>query len=1070
MLKYIISVLLSFLLMGIAKPQQKVWVKGTILAKRDKSPIVGATIKEQRRNNQAASSIGGKFSIQVSDDTDSLVFSYVGYKTAIVATKQLLTQQIILLAQQENYLEEATVNTGYQVLKPNEITGAVDVVSNKTLNEQTGTNILQRLRNVVPAFRYDNNPVKNTDLNKLNISIRGLSTINGNLDPLIVLDGFIYEGDMANIDPNSIEQVSILKDAAASAIWGARAGNGVIVITSKKGRINESARISFNSTFMLQERSAYTNLYRVDNGTFMDIEKMLYDKGYYNFNINTLKYVAMTPFVDLLDRRAKGLISIADSTKWDNFYRTQNGAQNYMDNFVSDAVTQQYALNISGGGLSNSYNFGLGYTRAGTELAAKTRKLNLQLNNSFRPTEKLQIDLSVLFTDQLLRSGKPAFNSFVNSNKAVPYLSFFGPEGEQIPFEREYRKLYLDNNYSNGFLDWNYYPLSDHTNSQTSNKLRELYSNLALNYKLTSYLSASFSGQYQQQQVLVAGSDNSDSYIARRTVNQYMQVDKNTGAVKYNVPKGGILRTNNGTGSSYTLRGQLNLNKSWPEHRVIGVIGAEMRERLYKENSQTAYGYTEDPLLTVPVDYVNTYPINPTSINMNVVGAPSFLKQVNRFVSQYANLSYIWHDKYGVSGSFRKDGANVFGATTNDKWSPLWSMGLFWELGKEKFLERNFIDHLKLRATYGYSGNVDLRKTKDPVGSVSVDRNSNLPIIMITSLNDPSLRWEKIGTLNIGLDYAFFNRRISGSIDWYNKNGRDLYGLSNYDYTSWGYQSTITKNIAAMNGRGLDLSLNTVNLDGAIQWKSRLTLSFNKNKTTKYYSTTPNTLNTFISNGYGITPMEGFPLNGLSAYKWMGVDGKGQGLGLLDGEPSANYSAIRASIAKNPLHSESMAFIGSSKPQVFGNLANTFAWRSFDLSVNISYAGDYYFRKPVTSYTTLFSTGTAYPDFERRWQKQGDELTTAVPALFYPVISSADSFYASADINVVKADHIRLEYINFSWRNSLKINNRAVQLQIYGNVSNLGILWRANKERIDPEFPYRIAPTRNYALGLKLDY
>lgn len=1076
-MKFVCNLFLAMFLCGaniaVAQKQKVTEMHGIVKDKNNGETLIGVNFKTKQGVFLNKSHVGGRVTLSVPKNADSLIVSLIGYQRVTVAHDYFMHSDVLLLEKQDYYLAEAVVNTGYQSLRANEVTGAVDVLSNKMLNEQTGTNILQRMRNIVPAFRYDNKLVQNSEVNKLNISVRGLSTINGSLDPLIVLDGFIYEGDIDNIDPNSIEQISILKDAAASSIWGARAGNGVIVITSKKGRVNDGGtRVSFNSTFSIQSKPDYQSLYTMDNSSFMEIEKMLFDNGYYKNALNTTKYIAVTPYVDLLDKRSRGLISVSDSARWTDYYKVQNGMNNYSDNFVSKPITQQYALNLNGGNKFHTYGFGLGYTHKSSELGAGDKKINIRLNNGFRLTERMQVDASLLLTDQKSKSGKPALNSLSYSGKSVPYMAFYGPDGEVVPFEREFRKLFLDQNYQNGYLDWSYYPLSDYRYSKSEVKLREVFASLGVRYKLTSFLDLNLSGQYQNQRTDKRNLDDENSYLARRAINQYSEVNQQTGAAKYNVPLGGILNNGIVSGTSYTLRSQLNINKTFQKHRIVGVIGTEMRENRTEGSSFTSYGYNDDPLISTAVDHVTRFKTIPSNTNRTITGAPAYSHTNNRFVSAYANFSYVWQEKYGLSGSFRKDGANVFGASTNDKWSPLWSAGLFWELRKEKFLRsyEQTVDQLKLRATYGTSGNVDLRKTRDPIGTISMDSYTRFPTIIITSLNDPSLRWEKIATVNLGLDFSFLNRRIAGSVDWYFKKGKDLYGLTDYDYTTWGYQPTITKNVASMQGKGVDLVLNSLNLNKTVKWSSRLLLSFNKNKTTKYFNANGNTLLNFLNDGSGITPMVGYPLNGLGAFKWMGISADGLGQGVLDGNISAEYAKIRSSVALNPENNQSILFVGSSKPQLFGNIINTVSWKNIEMSINISYTGDYYFRKPVTSYANLYQKGLAYPDFYRRWQQPGDERYTDVPKMTYPVLSGADSFYQAADINVLKADHLRLEYISLGWNREITYNNHKSKLMLYLNISNLGILWTANKLRIDPEFPYKLAPQPVYSLGLKIDY
>jgi len=192
-MRVLLTALFTSVLFFMGKAQEKIWVQGTIVSAKDGRELLGASIRNKTLHTQAASSLQGKFAIQVGNHKDSLMISCVGFVDRTVAAEFFEKHKVLALNAKEIYLEEAIVSTGYQTLKANEVTGAIDVVDNKMLSQQVGTNILDRLNNMTTAIRFDNQPIQNADLQKLNISVRGLSTINGNLDPLIVLDGFIYE-------------------------------------------------------------------------------------------------------------------------------------------------------------------------------------------------------------------------------------------------------------------------------------------------------------------------------------------------------------------------------------------------------------------------------------------------------------------------------------------------------------------------------------------------------------------------------------------------------------------------------------------------------------------------------------------------------------------------------------------------------------------------------------------------------------------------------------------------------------------------------------------------------------
>ncbi|MFU1857240.1 SusC/RagA family TonB-linked outer membrane protein [Sphingobacterium sp. NGMCC 1.201703] len=1070
-MKFILLTLFIGVFFFSGKAQEKRWIHGVVLSAKDKKELIGATIKNKRSGSQVVTTTQGRFSIPMTGGQDSLLISCVGYIDRTFAAGFFEKNNTISLQLKENYLDEVVVNTGYQTIKANEVTGAIDVVDNKMLNQQVGINILHRLNNMTTAVRFDNQPIQNADLQKLNISVRGLSTINGNLDPLIVLDGFIYEGNIANIDPNNIESVSILKDAAASAIWGARAGNGVIVITSKKGAFaaEQKTKITLANTLIWRENSDLTKIYQLKNNDFIALEKFLFEKGYYDSRLLYQPYSAQTPIVYILDARRRNLISTADSAAAINKLMEQNGRQNYMDAFYNVPFVNQHALNISGGGLRNSYGFGIGYTGDRSELDAFNRKVNIQLSNSFRPTEKIQLDLQAVFINHNLKKGKPDLSSLGYGSYQAPYVQFLDENGKEIPFEKDFRSSYMVENFNNGFQSWDYFPLSDHKYATEVKQINEWFSSLNLKYKILPFVHLNLGGQIQQQRTENNVLNTLESYEARKMINQFTELGTGTEPTKYNIPLGGIKRYSAVVGRSYTLRGQVDLNKSLGRHLVVGILGAELRENLSNTNSYTAYGYSELPMRNTPVDFTNLFPTIPDNGMQGIPGQPEFYKNVNRFVSLYGNISDRFLDRYGISMSLRKDGANIFGAATNDKWSPLWSMGFSWDLYKEPFFKLTLVDYLKLRATYGTSGNVDLRRSPDPIAYIGNGTYTNYPMFQISTLNDPSLKWERVATSNLGLDFSILKTRISGRIDYYVKKGKDLYGLSEYDYTTWGLQGTVVKNVAAMRGKGFDIELNSKNINGKFNWDTRLMISLNRNKTTQYYNR-QNSVTSFLSDGNVITPIIGKPLNALAGYKWMGLNDQGEGQGLLNGQLSTDYAAIRNQANAFQEANESIVYFGSSKSQVFGNIINTFNWQKLLLSFNISYKGDYYFRKPVTSYAGLIGSGTAFPDFEQRWQKKGDEMHTQVPGMIYPVKSGADAFYQYADINVFHGDHMRLEYISLTWQQKYTKGDRPFNMGVSVNVSNLGIIWRANKLGIDPEFPYRLSPPKVFSLGLKIDY
>src|SRR5690242_11626999 len=268
-------------------------------------PVPGATIKIKGENMGATTDEKGAFTLTGFHSNDMMMVSAIGYQTAEIklnGQKELS----ISLKPDVRELSQVTISTGYQEIPKERATGSFDFIDNKTLNQQVGTNILNRLDGVASAVLF---PKQNLQKGP-DFMIRGLSTINGPKNPLIIVNNFPYDGDINNINPNDVESVTILKDAAASSIWGVRAGNGVVVITTKKGRFNQPLKVDFNTDVIVSGKPNLSSLRTISSRDYIDVEEMLFDKGYYNSRLNnTYSFPAVSPVVEILAKQKAGLIS-----------------------------------------------------------------------------------------------------------------------------------------------------------------------------------------------------------------------------------------------------------------------------------------------------------------------------------------------------------------------------------------------------------------------------------------------------------------------------------------------------------------------------------------------------------------------------------------------------------------------------------------------------------------------------------------------------------------------------------------------------------------------------------------
>ncbi|MDR2273699.1 MAG: SusC/RagA family TonB-linked outer membrane protein [Sphingobacterium sp.] len=1029
------------------------------------------TIKSKGNDAVVSTGAGGKFKIVVTNLPDTLLVSSVGYETKAVPVSDLSTALDIRLHSRTNYLDEVNViNTGYQTVKPNEINGSVVSLGKKELNEQSGTNILDRLKNMSSGLAFTTGKSNGNPQNSTNINIRGLSTINGPLDPLIVLDNFIYEGDIDNINPNDVENVSILKDAAAASIWGARAGNGVIVITTKRGKFNQPLKVGFNSNILISQKP---NLYyypQMPSSDYIAVEKFLFDKGYFDNQINTKPYSALTPAVDLFLRNRNGQITAGEMSEQIDRLKSTDIRDSYSKYFFKAGITQQQAVNINGGSEKHNYILSAAYDQSSDDTYAAFRKINLKTDQSFRPLKRLTITTGIYFTKSTGKSGSPGYNSMSAGNRRPVYLDFENPDGTAASIPFLYREAYTDTVGDGKLLDWKYYPKDDYKYNTTVRKQQEIYANAGLNYRPLDYLNIDVKYQYQNQTSDAENLAELQSYYARNMINSFSQLNHSTGIVKYIIPLGGIKSLNTQLSQSHTFRGQVNFEKTWGRHKVSAIVGAEMRQAQQTGSGNILYGYNSDPLTGMNLDYINDYPNFITQNTQSISSNSTLVDAVQRFVSNYANASYSFADRYLVSASLRKDGSNIFGANTNDRWKPLWSAGLGWNISKEQFYCFGWLPELKLTATYGHSGNVDLSRFALPVALFASNAITGFRFGRISTLNNPELKWEQASQLNLRLNFSLKDQVLAGSIEYYYKKGTDLYGNTPYDYTTWGRNSEIVKNVASMRGKGVDVILNSINIDRQIRWTSSLLFSRNMSRTTAYYSSGYQIMTT--SRGTSITPFVGQPLYAVAAYRWGGLDMAGNPQGYYQGNLSTDYDKINAETYSQGINGN-VVYKGSAVPVYFGSLVNTLQWKQFSASLNIGYKLGYYLFKPSISYSALVERGVGHSDFVKRWQNPGDELSTSVPSFIYPVNSMRDAFYATSEVNVIKGDHVRLNYVNLSYTFLLNKNGQnspLSKIQLYVIASNLGMLWRANKAGIDPDKSSIYPEPKTIALGLRSNF
>ena len=1085
------------------------------------NPLLGANVRIMGTSHRALTDVEGKFRFINAPDKGRLVISYVGYRTDTLEISGRTSFTVKMDPQANEIAMVNIVSTGYQDLPRERATGSFETITKEQLLHSTDPNLIRRLEGITNSmdFRNDLRPANSANIyaNRsplATLTIRGRNTLNdavssdlnGNYSgqALVVIDGIASPYSIDKINPNDVESITVLKDAASASIWGSRAANGVIVVKTKRGAYNRPLRISLNTNLNVTEKVDLFSNNRMSVADFVDAQATKFMKDSIalpDINISSLygqQY--LSPVAEIMDAwKFKNTLSEADALSQLNAFKQNDIRRDYTKYFLRNAVTQSHSLSFDGGSEFFNYRISAGYDKSinNTQNSGMNRQV-FTINTSIRPVKNM--DIQTGFSYNVQHYSDQALNnriSGVTDATLYPYSRLVDDAGNPLEIPKTYRPGFVtefEQTYPDQFLSWRYNPLQDINEGYTKRKTQNINLSLNANYKLGHGISLQGIYNYNTGRSEENTLYRQNSFYMRNLINYFTtspaSVNPMTGdpvrAFVKQVPLGGQYNTDVITSRNQTFRGQVNYEKTWNEkHQLSAIAGLDLTDVSSLQNRNGYYGYDENSLRSNnTLDYTHLLPIvfaedllgyNGTYIPNLSLG---YLDNHVRTFSWYTNAAYTYDRRYTLSASLRKDISSEFGQQTNTGGTPYYSLGASWNVVNESFYNLDFLPVLNLRTTYGYNGNVNpsVLSRAQIVYSIENDPTTGLPYATtqnVAAVTNSKLRAEKTGVLNIGLDFGFKGSRVAGSIQYFTKTTTDLLTNGPLDPSS-GY-TNLVYNTGDLKGRGIDVSINTLNVQaGKFKWNSNFLFSYNKVKVTKLYTEQPDNAASGIT---GFSYNVGYDLSRVFAYDWAGLDPEtgdpraylnGQALSV-SGMSNENYNAIQsASIS-------SLKYYGSAVPVTYGAFRNTFSYGGLSLSANIQYKLGYFFRRPVqdvVSYSQLFSiTGSIQgQEFAQRWQKPGDEQHTNVPSAVYSSMSTnRDNFYYYSSVNVLKADHIRLQEINLSYLLPSSLSRYVKNPRIYANVTNLGIIWSANKLGLDPEvFDY--APPRSYSLGFSANF
>jgi len=1013
-------------------------------------PIPQVIIRDGKNKLLATTDNTGFFSCAVLKLPLLINSNKLGYRpdTLLVTRDEALN---IVLKGNLIQLEEAVVySDGFQKLPRERATGSFEQLNGELLRRRVSTSILGQLDGTATGLQFDNR-TKNAQLN-----IRGLNSFSGaSIAPLIVVDNFPYEGSLDQINPNDVESVTLLKDAAATSIWGARAGNGVIVITTKKASNGFQATFSSNWTFQAPEDLYYTPVVKATDA--IDVEMMLFDKGYYNnlfTNPLSLRKIIPSPVVNMLQKAKTGVISHESAMQYIDGLRDQDVRKD-RERFFRWGGLQQHYLRINSGSPRSEHSLSVGWDRSlANELMKSDDRISLRQNNVFRIGSRLQIQADLSYATKTLRSSLG-----ISNYVTYPYTRLFDDSGNGITLPYLLNPDYVKSLAGSKLMDWRLNPYDDLAQSQSRGNIAHMAANLTTTYKLIGGLNMQLIYGLESQKSKGRALYGENSFFARDIINKFTQVAQD-GTVKYIVPKGAIEDRSYSEMIGHRVRAQLNYDKNWNDtHKLNFLIGSEWSDRQSQGNSYRNYGLDTDVLTVKKVDYVNAYPTYDNLYNNAYIPySGSNSSGVQRFISIYGNAAYAYRGKYIVTASMRKDGSNKFGVVTNERWNPLWSAGVAWNLSKESFLKSyTWLNSLRIRSTYGTSGNISVGATRDPIMTYSSAANyTNYPFGIISIPPNPNLKWEEVRTWNNGVDFTILKNRISGSFEWYDKWSLDLIAPDQIDPTT-GF-AEVQRNIGKIRGKGFDAKIEISSLGSSrLQWRATVGLS-KSSSVVKDYKGALYSSSVYVENNGGIiNPIIGKEMYPIFAYRFAGLDPEnGDPQGYLHGDLSKSY----AKMMNDSL--QYMRYYGNALPKCYGFFRGLIAWKSLSVTFSINYKFGYYFKKNTVSYAGTSITMGGHSDYYDRWQQPGDEQWTTVPSMIYPGDANRDRFYRYSEANVLKGDVIRLQDIQLSYGLS------KLPVRLTASVNNVGILWRANKKGLDPDY-FATPPSRIYAIGINLN-
>lgn len=1032
-----------------------IWVDslwGRVLDK-DNLPLAGVTVTVYGTTNKVLTDANGNYVVLKLLPGDILVFSSVSTEEYSHKVPNNLQLNVTLEKRADTLDEVVVLPNGFQHVRKNKVGGSVDWTGREIFDIPLSPDFNSNIEGRVTGPQFFSN--KTPGINQPPGIVRGISTFSANPTILYVLDNFPYDGDLANINPNDIERITVLKDAAAASLWGMRAGNGVIVITTKRGKLGQPLKMEGNlRTDFIAKPDLYNKRAFLGAPDFIGLEKSLYRQGYYDALLYDPSHPAVTPAVELLHKGSLGILTNAEVDAQLDALAKHDMRADLRKYAYREAVSQQYAVSVSGGGSkSSSYLFAAFDRNPGNLVNNDYHRENISFRQSYHPFSKVQLGADGMWMQ----------NTRLENNDGIlglwyPYAQMADAKGNALAIPAARSASYIDTAGRGILQDWRLRPLDELRLANNKIVSYDLYLTLGIRYKPVCGLTTALYLKYAQGGSHRENVYDERTFFVRNMVNSYM------GPGGPGVPMGAIDDQTRNEYKSQNVRVQTDYERALGRgHSIAVMAGAEQPTITTHTTAGREYGIVRGQ--AARINYQSQYPMYYDPMQVYAIEDRNFrANTTGNMISAYANITYSYLDRYVLSVNGRNDASNLFGADANDRRVPLWSAAVIWNLVKMPFFKSTTFSECKIRFSGGYNGNVDSSATPRTTALPGGMNSYGLPTLTLVTMDNRGWRWEKVRILNLGVDIAAWKNTLVCSAEIYVKEGMDLIADGRLDPTMG--LTTLRRNIAGIISKGIDINLKTlVRITKHTSWTTAFLFNYNNNKINRYPA------NNLPAWEYVVPELdrsvEGYPRYGLFSFKGRGLDPQtGDPMGEWQGAASTKYYSIADATNRS-----SLVYSGPSIPVVFGSLRNMFSWKQVQLLVDISYKFNYYFRRSSIDYTAVWSGASpGHTDYKGRWKAPGDEKRTSIPSEPQQFDPMRDIFYTYSDALITKGDHIRLQDIRLCYR--FDRNNHASlpfrEMRVYMSVHNLGILWRANQYGIDPDYPETWPAPLMVAAGVKI--